>query len=220
MEKYETFINTKVNYDKIIDRVLIDIEAKDKYPHLLKLLKQSKPSEITPLDFKFMLDDLSPTDFTLYLNTDIAVKIRDILKTKLGDDKYREDAYPHIICSRVLDYWNLEDFGGYGYCYYGNWGEIKFYKDKKKGIESILEYKYSSSFKRESKLSDSDINNLKHYLCGLDCIYCKNNKCELIPNRTCKECHFEKIKLLYLYTKDMKMMDKNVLQIIINYSLQ
>lgn len=247
MQRYEAKDDSKEEYDKVVDRILTDIGAKSKYPELLKMVEEAfknVPNGFHSDKLKKILNKGCRVN-TLYLNAETATKLRSIIQS---NSKGFDPDYHNIIRSRVLDYWNLKSYfdipirdpgrNKIGFGFTGNGGEIKIefhqrgYKDPikfKRGLETILEYK---------SLHESYKINLKKFLYKLKCDICGNKNIKLIfddnnsrtngsrtnsvntnGSRTCINCHFEKIKLLYLYSKQFNQMDKNILKIIVNYTL-
>jgi hypothetical protein len=94
---------------------------------------------------------------------------------KCGNDLHKVDhAIQHIICSGVIDWWNLEQgkVGGVGYCYYSNFGKKpQLYKTRyrrelnkidlpqlfsKDGLILVLKKIYGNNFKMINKVIESE----------------------------------------------------------------
>lgn len=214
--KYKMKEGAKNEADRIVNCILDDIGARSYYTGLLKILKNIDPSTFTPKDLANLMDSIcGDTQNTLFINTDMAMSIRDILLTKFsdlyGNDRYK---FQHIICSRVLDAWRLDDrFGGCGECYY----TINYILDP--NAISIIEgiRPRHTRFISDNLIKDEYFKTLIKSLFTF-CSACKTIK-DLLKNKLCRSCHWNKIRLMYIWIKQTNKIPKDVLKIIINFSL-
>lgn len=101
---------TAQQLDATIENLLLLTNQITKYHQVKKIVQSAKPDELNPFVVARLLD-FGPA----FITTAQAIILRDIVNNKFSEPHC---AFHHVLASRVLDFWNLESYGGPASCYY------------------------------------------------------------------------------------------------------
>jgi hypothetical protein len=99
---------------QLTERILLFLENERKFTSLKKLTERLA-SQPTPQAYATMVDEMAGVEGVFLLTAKQAVQLKSIMKSKSSSTIPYQ--FEHVLCSRTIDFWNLEEFGGCGYCY-------------------------------------------------------------------------------------------------------